>query len=427
MKHTISQHNLSSGAKGLLVEVPGSQVIDLEVRFNSGYVFGGRDRYETPHVLEHLLATTSAKYPKSNQFMIEASKNGAYVNAYTTARSNGYTYELAEFELDRMLDLVEEQLARPLFTREHLTAELGNVKEELSRNTTQPAAVCALSLAAATQPDQYQYYDDRIDQLADISLVDIQKHFSATHAAANARFFVGGALRGRSNEILERLEQLFREIPEGQRLQHSAHPVKSGIPAVQIKRDINQLYYRLERQLPEQTWQNRRALAVLRSILVGTMGSRILGAARTRGLAYTVGAGNQTEPGLSVFSFQGFVTVDNSVALFELIADQIQRVAHNGVTADEVAVSTQFMIGSVLRSTQTVGDVLGWYVDNYDGWEEIKDMQQEIVALRAVSPDEVQEAARKLLADGNFAWSLVGPTETTLTTSLHQALGEWAI
>lgn len=426
MKHQVSHHQLPSGAKGLLIDVPGSQVIDLEVRFNSGYAFGSRDRYETPHVLEHLLATTSAKYPKANQFMIEASKNGAYVNAYTTSRSNGYTYEFAEFELKRMMDLVEEQLARPLFTREHLTAELGNVKEELFRNTTQPAAVCALTLAAATQPDQYLYYDERIDQLADISLSDIQKHFNSTHAAANARFFVSGAVAGKEEALLDRLERLFREIPEGGRLVHTAHPVARGLEPVVTYRDLNQIYYRLERQLPELTWNERRVMAVLRTVLVGTMGSRIMGAARTRGLAYTVGAASQTEPGLSVFGFQGYVTVDNSVALFQLIADQMQRVARNGVTSEEVQAVTQFMSGNILRSTQTASDVLNWYVDNYDGWEVVRDMQAEIEALGHVSPEQVQTVCQLLLNEGHFAWSLVGPLTPDLTSQLYQVLGAWA-
>ncbi len=427
MKHSVGQHSLPSGAKGLMINVPGSQVIDLEVRFNSGYVFGSRSRYETPHVLEHLLATTSAKYPKANQFMIEASKNGAYVNAYTTARANGYTYEMADFELERMLDLIEEQLARPLFTREHLTAELGNVREELSRNTTQPAAVCALTLAAATQPDQYLYYDQRLDQLADISLVDIQKHFSTTHAAANARFFVAGALSGRTTSILGRLEAMFQQISEGERLEYQAHPVDQGLAAVVTARDINQIYYRLERQVPEQSWDSRRALAVLRTILVGTMGSRILGAARTRGLAYTVGAASQTEPGLSVLGFQGFVTMDNSVALFQLIADQMQKVARNGVTAEEVTTATQYMIGNILRSTQTAADVMNWYVDNYDGWESIRDMESEIAAFRAVTPEAVQAAAVMIDQEGHFAWSLVGPVGSGHVQALQQALGHWAM
>lgn len=427
MKHSVGQHSLPSGAKGLMINVPGSQVIDLEVRFNSGYVFGSRSRYETPHVLEHLLATTSAKYPKANQFMIEASKNGAYVNAYTTARANGYTYEMADFELERMLDLIEEQLARPLFTREHLTAELGNVREELSRNTTQPAAVCALTLAAATQPDQYLYYDQRLDQLADISLVDIQKHFSTTHAAANARFFVAGALSGRTTSILGRLEAMFQQISEGERLEYQAHPVDQGLAAVVTARDINQIYYRLERQVPEQSWDSRRALAVLRTILVGTMGSRILGAARTRGLAYTVGAASQTEPGLSVLGFQGFVTMDNSVALFQLIADRMQKVARIGVTAEEVTTAVQYMIGNILRSTQTAADVMNWYVDNYDGWESIRDMESEIAAFRAVTPEAVQAAAVMIDQEGHFSWSLVGPVGSGHVQALQQALGHWAM
>jgi predicted Zn-dependent peptidase len=157
------------------------------------------------------------------------------------------------------------------------------------------------------------------------------------------------------------------------------------------------------------------------------MGSRILGAARTRGLAYTVGAASQTEPGLSVLGFQGFVTMDNSVALFQLIADRMQKVARNGVTAEEVTTAVQYMIGNILRSTQTAADVMNWYVDNYDGWESIRDMESEIAAFRAVTPEAVQAAAVMIDQEGHFAWSLVGPVGSGHVQALQQALGHWAM
>src|SRR5205814_1094132 len=110
MKHRVIEHHVAGGASGLVIDVPGSDVVSLQVRFNSGFQFADRKLYEVPHVMEHLLATVTRKHPGPNQFYIEAQKNGAYVNATTSVDANGYVYECADFELDRIVGLVEEQL-----------------------------------------------------------------------------------------------------------------------------------------------------------------------------------------------------------------------------------------------------------------------------------------------------------------------------
>ena len=88
MKHTVHEHKLNSGAAGLVVHVPGSSVVNLRVTFHSGFQYAAPDAYEVPHIMEHLLATVTKRHSKPNEFMIEAQKNGAYVNASTSADTN---------------------------------------------------------------------------------------------------------------------------------------------------------------------------------------------------------------------------------------------------------------------------------------------------------------------------------------------------
>src|SRR5580704_6424130 len=122
MKHHITEHKLPSGAQGLVIDVPGSNVVHLQVRFNSGFQFADPKRYEVPHVLEHVMATVTKKHPGPNEFHIDAQKNGAYVNAFTSTDANGYVYECADFEMNRIVDLTCEQLTEPLFNKQSVQA-----------------------------------------------------------------------------------------------------------------------------------------------------------------------------------------------------------------------------------------------------------------------------------------------------------------
>src|SRR5665647_1237342 len=187
MKHTVHEHILASGAAGLVVHVPGSAVVNLRVTFHSGFQYADAASYEVPHIMEHLLATVTQRHATPNAFMIEAQKNGAYVNASTSAGTNEYIYECAAFELDRIVDLIEEQLCEPLFARGAFEAEKSNVLEELTRNTTQHMSVCTIKLAAQAAPKLWRGYDERIAQLRDIQLAQLEQHYERTHTAANAR------------------------------------------------------------------------------------------------------------------------------------------------------------------------------------------------------------------------------------------------
>jgi predicted Zn-dependent peptidase len=408
MKHTVSEHHLAGGASGLVIDVPGSDVVSLQMRFNSGFQFASPKAYEVPHVMEHMLATVTEKHPGPNEFYIQAQKNGAYVNATTSVDTNGYVYECADFELDRILDLVEEQLAEPLFAPKPLAAELGNVREELTRNTTQHSTVCSVRLAERAFPHLWLDYDKRIEQLPRIKAEMLREHYLRTHTSSNSRFVVAGSFGDGGAKLERRLDRIFKRLPAGERLVRSREIGRGLDGPVITERDIQQLYYRIVMYFGELTEGERRAMTLLRLVLVGGMGSRILGEARERGLAYAVGGAGHAEPGNSSFGFLGYVTPSNADALFELIARGFSEVRDGKIKPDELDAAKDLLIGSIKRSTQTSGDLLGWYLDPYDEAGEIRDFNVNLDLMRDVRLDEVVAVAKKATAGGRRGLSFLG-------------------
>jgi predicted Zn-dependent peptidase len=412
LKHTVHEYHVSGGASGLIINVPGSDVVSMQFRFNSGFQFASPKTYELPHVLEHLLASVTKRHPGPNEWNIEASKNGAYVNAMTSTDINGYIYECADFELERMVGLVEEQLAGPLFDDQPLSSEIGNVREELSRNTTIHGNVCMLMLAQAAYPKLWLDYETRISQLPRITVPAMEQHYLDTHTAANARFFLAGDF-GKADQTkwVQRLDRLFAQLPKGERLRRS-RDIGLGTPRPLVaKHEINQVYYRVMLYFGELSEPERRALVLLRMVLAGGFGSRVYGEARRRGLAYSVASVGHAEPGNSGFGFGGYVTPDNALPLFELIAREYAAVKNGGLTGAELEEAKDLIVGQIKRGTQTPGDLLGWYIERYDEAGEIRDFEKELSLLREVRQDEVIAVARKAAAGGRLGLSFVGAVD----------------
>ena len=132
MKHTVEKVKLSNGAEGLLIDIPDASVMTFEFNFRAGEYLVDPKKWETPHIMEHVLLGANKKYPKARMFQAEFEKNGAYNNASTGVYDITYEAECADFEWERILDLMLLAISQPLFLQEEFYAELGNVQEELT-------------------------------------------------------------------------------------------------------------------------------------------------------------------------------------------------------------------------------------------------------------------------------------------------------
>src|SRR3989344_1845748 len=132
MKHSVAEVQLKNGAVGLLIDVPGTSDTSYELNFRAGEFLMPYKKWETPHILEHMVSTgANEQYPDRSLFNAEMSRNGAYINAYTSYYSVAYVGEGADFEWDRVLRLQQISLSKPLFLQAEFDAEFGNIHDEL--------------------------------------------------------------------------------------------------------------------------------------------------------------------------------------------------------------------------------------------------------------------------------------------------------
>ncbi len=408
MKHTVTEYQLTNGTRGLFIDIPGTDVFNVVIRFNSGFQFADPEVYELPHVMEHLMATSTEKYPGQIEFFIGATKNGAFVNAYTSFDTNEYVYECADFELDRILDLIEEQLVRPRFSAESLAAELGNVREELSRNLAEHSSLCSILLGERAFPQEVLNFSTRIDQLPDITLEKIEAYYIKAFTASNARFYLAGDISNKGQRLKERFGKIFDQLPKGNELVLSQAIGRNVIEPIVIPREIAQIYYRVSWFLDELSEPETKAMVALRLALTGGMGSRILGEVRRGGLAYGVTGKSAVDNGNSSFGFEGYVTSENAIAVFKIIAKHIGEVLTGKLTNTEIDASKRLGIGSTKRSSQTVGDALDWYLGRYERDRSINDFDRYLSELDDVTAERVTEVTKRIFTYGHHGISFVG-------------------
>jgi zinc protease len=399
MKHTVTKIKLENGAEGLFIDVPGATVVDYEFNFRAGEYLVTREKWEVPHLCEHVLLGANEKYPRARSFQAEFEKNGAYSNAHTSTYHITYEAECADFEWERILDLMMVAISKPLFLRDEFKAEFGNVKDERAARSNNhflhlhAASREAYGLLAMTDREC-------LKQMKNVRLKDLIEHYQRTHVTRNMRFIVAGNLSGRREQLKRTIEKI--NLPKGR--EHIALPSEKPHaiekPIFISRPSVKTLHFYLDTfaltRFDDAEWD---ALGLVNSMLTATLNSRILGEARERGLVYSMSSSLDTTHDSSVWWFGAQVIPKNALPLFEIIVREVERVRAGDISEEDLESTKQYLLGRYQRSGQTVGGIMAGYSGRYYFDELIDDYDAIPERIRSITKKSIVTAAERMFTD----------------------------
>lgn len=421
MKHTVQEVKLKSGARGLLIDVPGATVMSFQFQFRAGnrYV-RSKDIYETAHLMEHMAFGANSKYKSEHEYEAEFTKNGAYHNAYTSDLSMVYHADCADFEWERILELQRLAICSPRFNEAELEAEKGNVRSELTGYLNNHNRVLWPKVQQLLGEDIYTFWQ-RLQTINSVTLADIREHYRRTHTAENMRFVIAGQLHGRKSEILRQLEDW--ELKSGERFDVPQDNLSSGNPTIIRRKEASNLTFGLTMMVPrELSNEESDAMDALDHILTGTMHSRIYGAARAKGLAY--GVFSDTSAGFhdSSWDFGGQVNHETAGALFDIIVRELGAVLDGKITENELAAAKSYALGRHQMGAQTPGQISNFYTHRYFADGVVRDYEKVPDAINATTCDLMRTTAESFIAHNTWVLAGVSSEEKEEIVSLSEKL-----
>lgn len=408
MTHTAIEIELKNGAKGVLIDVPGATVMDFEFNFRAGEYLVDRPHWEVPHLMEHVLLGANEFIPKARLFQAEFEKNGAANNASTGFYYITYEAECADFEWQRILELMLTAITKPLFLRDEFKAEYGNVKDELTARSNNHFRT--LSLTARESHGLLAMTDrERLRQIKNVHLKDIKAHYERTHTTRNMRFVVSGDLKGRKSAIIRALEEI--SLPKGR--QQFALPIelpKNLTDPVFIARpSVKNVYFNLDTFAMERFDDpDMDALELVNGMLTATLYSRILGEARERGLVYSMGSGIEVMRNATEWWFSAQVLARNAPALFEIMVREINRVKRGDISEEDLEAAKHYWLGRHQRSAQTVSGTMAGYTGRYYFDGVVNDYNAIPERIRAVTCERIVQTASRMFSEGLGGLAILG-------------------
>lgn len=421
MKHTISEVKLKNGAQGLLIHIPGASVMTFDVNFRAGDFLTEEGKWETAHLMEHVLLGANQLIPKARKFQAEFEKNGAYTNASTSSYDITYEAECADFEWDRILELLLVAITKPLFLQEEFDAEFGNVREELTARGNNHFRHLSLALREAygfaMMTDQ-----NRLKLMPNVTLDDVRKHYKKTHYTSNMRFVIAGNIKPeRRKHIKQVLDNVDLPVGDG-RIELPMEQAKLLAKPLQIpNKTVDNVYFYLD------TFMNRRmrdpeadALSLINTMFTETLYSRIFGAAREKGLVYGMSSGfGQTKDSSNLW-FGAQVSPQNAPALFSIILKEVRAAMAGKIKESDLTDAKQYALGRYQRSGQTVGGTSAGYSYRYFFDDEIDDYYKIPERIRAVSRNRIETILNDLFAEKIWGLGVLGNLDNNIADKIQE-------
>jgi zinc protease len=412
-------------ANGLQVVVmPNHRVpaVTVMVWYKTGAADDPRGKSGIAHFLEHLMFKGTHAYPPG-AFSARISANGGRDNAFTTEDYTAFHETVARDRLPLVMQLEADRMTGLELSDDVVAPERNVILEERRmRIENEPTALMYEQLLASLYLNgSYRIPTIGWDsEMRGLSTADALAFYRGWYAPNNAMLIVAGDTE--MAEVQPLAERIFgplaaRPVPARLRLDEPPHraAVRLEMKSPRVAQPSWRRLYLAPSYRAGET-QHAYPLQVLAEILGGGSASRLYHSlVLQRGLALAVET-DYSPTALSLANFAIYATPKPGVAIADLeaaIDAELHELLEHGVTADEVRQAEQRMqdaaifshdslagpaniIGAALATGRSLADVAAWPE-----------------RIGAVTPAEIEAAARAVLIERNSATGILLPEHTS--------------
>jgi len=374
------------------------------------------------HFLEHLMFKGTAAVPPGG-FAALIARNGGRDNAFTTQDYTAFHETIGRDQLELIMRLEADRMTGLLLDDKILLPERDVVLEERRmRIDNEPAALLGEQLRA-TLFLHHPYRNPTIgwpNEIRRLGTDDALVSYRKWYAPNNAILVIAGDVD--SAEVRPLAERYFgpipaRSLPARARVEEPLHHAAARIEmksARAARPQWNRSYLAPSYRAGETA--QAYPLQVLAEILGGGAGSRLYKTlVLDRGLALSVGI-HYSPSAIDLTTFGLYATPKRDVSVADLetaIDGELRRLVRDGVEPDEVPRAKERMQAASVYARDSLsgppniigaGLAIGQSLDEIEAWPD---------RIGAVTPAEVDAAARALLVERNSVTGVLLPEPTS--------------
>lgn len=413
MAEKVQETFLANGLKVLMLENHKTPEVTFQVWYRVGSRNESWGKTGLSHMLEHMMFKGTRKF-KGGELSRAIEEIGGNDNAFTSDDFTAYFENLRSERVQVPIDLEADRMTNLLFKEEEFQLERKVVLEERRMRTEDNPQSYLSEQVEATAFQTSPYHWPTIGWYEDIerlTLEDLKKYYKAYYNPPNAFLVIVGDFR--KDDLLPRLEKTFGKIPKGEvpEQKRGIDPTQTGERRVTVSREAELPYIIMGYHVPNLLHPDSYVLEVITAILSGGRSSRLYqNLVREKQLALSVDADNallSKDPHLFTLSAQPLPGKEVH-ELEKALDQQIERLQKEPVKDFELQKAKNQLEASFIYGQDSIfyqAMVLAQY-EIAESWKRIENY---IPSIRKVTPEEIQQVARKYLLPGNRTVGILIP------------------
>ncbi len=404
---------LADGPRVISARLPGTRSLSVAAYLKVGSRFETRPRWGVAHFMEHVTFKGTQTYPTSRTVSEAVEAYGGTCNAATDRESTVYWTRLPVREAERAFGVIGELVNRPLLRDTDIEREREIIVEEIRSYRDDPAQYifnlfdecffgdCALGREIAGDEDSVRRLPGE----------QIRSFWSEAYRPANTVVAVAGDI-----EHERAVELVANAFGTGNGLVPDFAPAP-GVPARRLRiehRPSAQAHICLGLPALPRDHPDQWALELLNTVLGDGSSSRLfLKVREDEGLAYDVHSFQTDYADCGTLQvYAGVDPTDIPAALRSILAE-LARLRDEPIPEEELAKSRAYTAGRLELRLEESRPLAAWLGVQEALHERVLTLDEVLEHLRAVTPADIAEMARRLIRDDVLSLAVIAPRGTT--------------
>lgn len=401
---------LPGGARVVMAPMPERLSASLVFMFGGGARLEDEGLAGASHFIEHLFFKGTQRRPTSKEIADAIEGVGGFINASTDKELTAYWTRVPAEHLSLGLDVLADIVSNSKLTIDDVERERSVILEELKMYQDQPQDYALNLLEEIIWPGHPLGRDiaGTEQSVARLTRDDILEYANAHYRLPNLVIGVAGAMDEEETLAAIGSSVTLPAEPNGLVTPESPSPLLGSNVLLRRKR-TEQAHIGLGVRAQSYLDPDRYALDLLNTVLGEGMSSRLFLNIRERlGLAYDVHSFTQKHRDTGHLGIYLGVDPKKSTEAIRAVIAEMHRLCDEDLTDEELHRAKEFTKGRLRLDLETTNGVAFWLTYQELLIGEIKDIEDELTMVDAVTAADIRRVANSVLRSPIQA-AVIGP------------------
>lgn len=403
---------LPTGLRVITAPVEGTASVTVMVFAGAGSRYEKRNERGISHFLEHMFFKGGKKFKTTEEVSAAIDGVGGDFNAFTGKEYAGYYVKVASAQTELACDVLSDMLLHASFPPEEIDKERGVIMEEERMYQDTPMYRAGWDFEEVLFGDHPLGWDTigTEEVIMSVQQNDFQKHKDALYTAHNSVIAFAGKI---TRELALAYAEKFFGTLDGENKQ-TFDPLTSYGNEKIFLRTKNTEQAHLVLGVPGIASQHEDHFAhkLLAIALGGNMSSRMfLRIREARGLCYYISTETDSYLDAGALSTRAGVDQSRLDEAITAIIHEYDVCAKDGITEQELKRAKEYLKGKIVLNLEDSEELAHFYGKQLLLYPEVRDLPDYFREVDAVSLDQLNALAKKLLTRDALRLVVIGKQE----------------